>query len=130
MPRDIDPWLEDLGLGAYVPLFAEHEIDLAALPHITEEDLEGLGVPLGPRRKIQAAIRELENAPATQDPAPADAEHRQLTVMFCDLVGSTELSGRLDPEDYRELIGAYQSTCSRCIGELEGFGAPAVSPRP
>ncbi len=97
MTRDIGAWLEGLGLGRYADAFGENEIDLDALPYITEDDLKDIGVALGARRKLLAAIAELE--PATEQssedevagdrPSGVEAERRQLTVMFCDLVGST-----------------------------------------
>jgi len=116
MAGDIGEWLEKLGLGRYAESFADNEIDLQALPHLTEQDLEGIGVALGARRKLLAAIAELGDAdePATVDDgsdkrsASAEGERRQLTVMFCDLVGSTALSEQLDPEDLRAVIGAFQ----------------------
>ena len=110
--------VDGLGLGRYADAFADNEIDLHALPHITEEDLKEIGVALGARRKLLAAIAELGDAdePATEDErsdrrsASAEAERRQLTVMFVDLVGSTALAERLDPEDLREVIRAYQGS--------------------
>jgi class 3 adenylate cyclase len=106
---DVAAWLQGLGLERYVPAFRDNEIDWEALPKLTAEDLKDLGVVLGGhRRKLLDAITALgAEAPAAgtagshDAPAPADAERRQLTVMFCDLVGSTELSSRLDPEDLR-----------------------------
>jgi class 3 adenylate cyclase/predicted ATPase len=129
MARDIGEWLESLGLGRYVESFADNEIDLHALPHITEDDLKEIGVALGARRKILAAIAELGGSrePAVVDEkfdeqsSSAEAERRQLTVMFCDLVGSTALSTRLDPEDYRDLIRAYQDACAGVVARFDGF---------
>ncbi len=109
MADDIAQWLEGLGLGQYVQAFAENSVELDHLPYLTEEDLEGLRIPLGPRRKLQAAIEALsgDEPPARPDPSPApsapEAERRQLTVMFFDLVGSTALSSQLDPEDMRDV---------------------------
>ncbi len=131
MARVIGDWLEGLGLDRYAEAFADNEIDLGALPHITEEDLKEMGVALGARRKMLAAIAELGDwaEPATADEmsddrsAGAEAERRQLTVMFCDLVGSTALSGRLDPEDYREVMRAYQEACAGIVGRYEGHVA-------
>ena len=105
---DIAGWLRSLGLGQYEAAFRDNEIDSEVLPNLTAEDLKDLGVSIvGHRRKILTAIVELHAAPsqvinpppaAEPTPAPADvAERRQLTVMFCDLVGSTALSARLDP---------------------------------
>src|SRR5262249_54413301 len=105
-------WLEKLGLGQYAQRFAENDIDLSVLPHLTDTDLEKIGVSLGHRRKILAAIAELPaETPSKHEPAggvepkPQDiAERRQVTVMFSDLVGSTALSTRMDSEGLREVI--------------------------
>src|SRR6516165_3342686 len=106
----IADWLKKLGMSEYAERFAENRIDLSVLPELTDHDLERLGVSLGHRRRILRAIRELDGpaqaAPQTAAaPDPHDrAERRQLTVMFCDLVGSTALSLKLDPEDLRGII--------------------------
>ena len=105
--QQVAEWLEQLGMSEYAPRFAENDIDESVLPHLTEQHLKDLGVSLGHRVKMLRAIAQLAGAaPATpQTPAmvataPLDsAERRQLTVMLCDLVGSTALSARLDPED-------------------------------
>src|SRR5271154_6346105 len=118
---DVGDWLRGLGLGQYETAFRENEIDGDVLPTLTAEDLKGLGVvALGHRRKMLTAIAELSGSTATLPtsaiPSPAKstassstdvAERRQLTVMFCDLVGSPAMSARLDPEDMREIIGSY-----------------------
>jgi hypothetical protein len=105
---DIAAWLGSLGLERYEPAFRENEIDAEVLPQLTESDLSALGPPIGPRRKLLNAIAALRGRhPGPPPPAPppagvgrvgAEAERRQLTVLFCDLVGSTALSARLDPE--------------------------------
>jgi class 3 adenylate cyclase len=123
---DIAEWLRDLGLAEYEPAFRENAIDAAILPELTADDLRDLGVNLvGHRRRLLAAIAALRAEPSAapaerfQVRARPEAERRQLTVMFCDLVGSTALSARLDPEDLRAIIGAYH----RCVAEVvEGFG--------
>jgi class 3 adenylate cyclase len=102
---DVAPWLEGLGLARYVPAFRDEAIDAEALRELTEADLEKLGVLLGHRKRLLRAIAALPGATA----APAlraehVAERRQLTVMFCDLVGSTALAHRLDPKDMREVL--------------------------
>src|SRR6516225_3960033 len=118
---DVAEWLRKLGLQQYEPAFRENDVDAQVLPRLTAEDLISIGVTsVGHRRRLLDAIAELA-AEASPAPAPprADAERRQLTVMFCDLVGSTPLSARVDPEDLREIIGAYH----RCVAEIvEGFG--------
>src|SRR5215471_15163404 len=123
---DVGGWLKSLGLGQYEALFRANEIDADILPELTEVDFEKLGVPLGHRKRLLRAISGLAAAEtsaaasASTGAKPHDAaERRQLTVMFCDLVGSTPLSARLDPEDLRGIIGAYH----RCVTEIvEGFG--------
>src|ERR1700758_4864495 len=113
---EISAWLRSLGLEQYAAAFRDNEIDADVLPGLTGEDLKDLGVTVvGHRRKLliaAAALRGGVPSPAAPDkPAEAhaaaepQAERRQLTVMFCDLVGSTALSARLDPEDMREVIG-------------------------
>jgi class 3 adenylate cyclase/tetratricopeptide (TPR) repeat protein len=131
MARDIGEWLEGLGLSRYAEAFADNEIDMHALPHITEEDLKEIGVALGARRQLLAKIGELGdlNAPGAatggsdEGSVANEAQRRQLTVMFCDLVGSTALSTRHDPEDYREVIRAYQDACAGVITRFGGFVA-------
>jgi class 3 adenylate cyclase len=130
MAADVRKWLEDLGLDKYVENFLANDVDLDVLRDLNEADLERLGVSLGHRKKLLRAISSLEIA-LTADPRraqdvesvvkplPAGAERRQLTVMFVDLVGSTELSHRLDPEEMREVIRAYQD---QVAGEVARFG--------
>src|SRR5436305_11145084 len=104
---DIATWLAQRGLEKYAAVLAANEVDFAALRYLTDADLKELGLPVGPRRKLLAAIGALTTtheapAPETTPPSPrgrGDAERRHLTVMFVDLVGSTTLSGRLDPEE-------------------------------
>src|SRR6516165_4046120 len=120
--KQIADWLEKLGLGQYAQRFAENDIDFEILSDLTDQDLEKIGVTsLGHRRKLLRAIATLKDfehitpavdvadaPPATPRAAAADhAERRQVTVMFSDLVGSTALSARMDPEDLRDLISAY-----------------------
>ena len=113
-------WLASIGLGEYAQRFAENAIDLSIVRDLTEQDLKDLGVLLGHRRKMLRAIAELrgkliEQPERRAKPAPRDsAERRQLTVMFCDLVGSSALSARLDPEDLRTVMSAYHN----CIAEV------------
>src|SRR5262245_3018771 len=110
MADDLARWLEKLDLGKYAAILAKHEVSVRDLPHLTEDDLKGLGLPLGPRRRLMAAVKSgnefststqpeqriEEGAPALQKAPRRSAERRLLTVMFADLVGSTELSRRLD----------------------------------
>src|SRR6266853_3350900 len=127
---DVGEWLLRLGLEQYEPAFRDNEIDARILPSLTAEDLKDLGVGLvGHRRRLLDAITALgsplPNPPplAGEGRVGADAERRQLTVMFCDLVGSTELSARLDPEDMREVIAAYHRAVADVVGNLDGFVA-------
>jgi class 3 adenylate cyclase len=113
---DVAAWLRSLGLEQYEPVFRQNEIDHEVLPELTDADLEKLGVPMGHRKRLVRAIARLSAAEPTAAPIPAAAtaaERRQLTVMFCDLVGSTALSARLDPEDLRAVIGAYHRSTAR-----------------
>jgi class 3 adenylate cyclase len=129
--QQIADWLEKLGMSEYAGRFAENRIDLSVLQELTDQDLKDLGVVLGDRRKLLRAIRDLAGerptittAIATTATPPQDyAERRQLTVMFCDLVGSTALSARLDPEELREIIGAYHRRCADVIARSGGFVA-------
>ena len=113
--QQITDWLKGLGMSEYAQRFAENGIDFSVLPHLTDQDLNDIGVLLGHRRKMLAAIAELGDTaattlkPAAPEQKPQDiAERRQVTVMFSDLVGSTALSARMDPEDLRDVIAAYQ----------------------
>jgi class 3 adenylate cyclase/predicted ATPase len=129
---DIAAWLQGLGLERYVPAFRDNDIDAEVLLKLTAEDLISIGVTsVGHRRKLLEAIASLGvavpaavvTAPAPGAPAQIDAERRQLTVMFCDLVGSTALSTRHDPEDLRELIADYHRAVSNTVGRFDGFVA-------
>src|SRR5262245_52262747 len=128
---DVAAWLRDLGLERYESLFRDHKIDWDVLPKLTSEDLKEIGVlPIGHRRRLLHAIATFSsNLPPSAAPAAAPGEsaqvgeRRQLTVMFCDLVGSTALASRLDPEDLREVIGAYQKCVADVIDRFDGFVA-------
>jgi class 3 adenylate cyclase len=129
--QQIADWLEKLGMSEYAERFAENGIEVEALPHLTDQDLKDIGVLLGHRRVMLAAIGKLRSAvPATPGPTagaelkPQDtAERRQVTVMFSDLVGSTALSARMDPEDLREVISAYQKCVAETVQRFGGFVA-------
>ena len=127
-------WLQKLGLGQYVQGFAENDIDFRVLPDLTDQDLKDLGVAsLGHRRLLLRAITELKvdeqvptvsaAAKVTSSEKTDTAERRQVTVMFSDLVGSTALSGRMDPEDLREVISAYQKCVAETVQRFSGFVA-------
>ena len=141
--QQIGDWLEKLGLGQYSQRFVENDVDATVLRHLTDQDLKELGVSLGHRRKMLAAIAELGSAaaappvppPITPAPLPATAalppvaaateaaERRHLTVMFCDLVGSTGISAQLDAEEWRDLVGAYLDAASAAVVEMGGHVA-------
>ncbi len=134
---DLGEWLRGLSLEQYEPAFRENGVDLSVLPDLTDQDLEKLGVLLGHRRKLLRAIAHSEglektvsaiaasaagSAPVAVQPRDA-AERRQVTVMFSDLVGSTALSARMDPEDLREVISAYQMCVAETVRHFGGFVA-------
>ena len=130
--QQIADWLKKLGMSEYAQRFAENRIDFSVLADLTDQDLKDLGVVLGDRRKMLRAVANLEatkkSPPAVTVAAPAStapvelhdtAERRQVTVMFSDLVGSTALSARMDPEDLREVISAYRKSV---VGSVQRFG--------
>jgi class 3 adenylate cyclase len=128
--EEIADWLEKLGMSEYTQSFTEHRIDVSVLRHLTDQDLKDIGMPLGHRRKILAAIGELTGTAratpkfaAGKEPGTGAAERRQVTVMFSDLVGSTALSARMDPEDLRELISSYQKCVADTVQHFGGFVA-------
>src|SRR5262245_57809188 len=141
--QPIADWLNKLGMSEYEPRFAENRIDLSVLPDLTDQDLEKLGVVLGDRRKMLRAIAAMGGAPAAvapaapvttygaSEPAPppvsasaeAIGERRYLTVMFCDLVGSTSISAGLDAEEWRDLVGTYLDAASAAVTEIGGHVA-------
>ena len=129
--QQIADWLKTLGMSEYAQRFAENDIDIAVLPHLTDQHLKDLGVSLGHRLKMLHVFAQLaSSAPATPQPAPVTepksqdtAERRQVTVMFSDLVGSTALSARMDPEDLREVISAYQKCIAETVQRFGGFVA-------
>jgi class 3 adenylate cyclase/ABC-type transport system involved in cytochrome c biogenesis ATPase subunit len=136
---DIGNWLTELGLEKYTLAFSVAEIYFETLPDLTEDDLKEVGLPVGPRRKAWSAIQQLGATGSTSHEAPtgaaptktspsnttshSDAERRHLTVMFVDLVGSTEMATRIDAEDMREVINSYQNTVAAIVGRFEGFVA-------
>ena len=132
--NSIEQWLASIGLDQYARLLEQQAIDLDVLPDLAEGDLEALGIPLGDRKRFLRAIAELgagaadarntasiPAAPATK--AAPEAERRQLTVMFCDLVGSTDLAARFDPEDVRDGIRRFQHCCDEAVRRFEGHVA-------
>jgi class 3 adenylate cyclase/predicted ATPase len=129
--QQIAEWLEKLGLEQYAQRFVDNEIDISVLPHLTDQDLREIGVPLGHRRKIFAAInkgielREPSDAPAAvgEPKRKETPERRHVTVLFSDLAGSTALSESMDPEDLRDVISAYQSCVAEAVHRFDGFVA-------
>jgi len=124
----IAEWLSSLGMSEYAERFAENGIDISVLRHLTDQDLKDIGVLLGHRRKMLAAAGEAPATPhlRTERKRTTQAERRQLTVMLCDLVGSTAISARLDPEDMGSVIGAYLRCCTELIERHGGFVARLV----
>ena len=143
--QQIADWLEKLGMSEYAERFAENKIDVSVLRHLTDQDLKDIGVPLGHRRKMLAAIGEYKQRvrrdgasrtcsdvsrtgrsahvaapPPLSQPVEAAGERRYLTVMFCDLVGSTSIAAQLDAEEWRDLVGAYIDAASAAVTEMSG----------
>lgn len=146
MAREVDNWLADLGLEQYADVFAQNDVDLRALPLLTTDDLKELGVSLGHRRILLAAMEQLSSgegpgnasgpvpvpapepqpdpvSPEPSEPLTATAERRHLTVMFADLVGSTQMTNRLDPEEMRSLLQRYQDTVAGTVSRYGGYVA-------
>jgi len=138
MSQKVTSWLEELGLGQYADAFQENELDLDQLVDLSNEDLKDLGVTImGHRKKLFRAIEALslefpaeisqgDDSSLSEPPlasAAGEAERRQLTVMFCDLVGSTELSQQFDPEDLQTMLASYQAACNTAIERFDGYVA-------
>jgi class 3 adenylate cyclase/predicted ATPase len=125
---DVGDWLRSLGLSEYEPVFLENKIDAEVLSDLTDGDLSQLGVPLGHRKRLLKAIAALgatvspakPTSPKSAPWSPDAAERRPITVMFCDLVGSTSLAAKLDPEDWRNLVGGYLDAASAAVTSLGG----------
>lgn len=139
--QDIQSWLSDLGLGKFASAFADAEVEFSDLVKLTDDDLKEIGLPVGPRRRVSSAIAAMKRGPNAGSIAdsdfsadstaaspsssniPSGAERRHLTVMFVDLVGSTEMAARLDAEDMRNVITGYQNTVAGVVSRYEGFVA-------
>ena len=138
MSGSMREWLRQVGLENLESVFAENDIDAAVLPDLSDADLKELGLTLGQRKKLLKAIAALQSGeidrtvstlPADDGPTAATiesshAERRHLTVMFCDLVGSTALSERLDPEELREIIGDFHEVCTAAITTFDPWFSP------
>lgn len=139
--QDIQNWLAELGLDKFASAFDDAEVEYSDLVELTEEDLREIGLPVGPRRRVSSAIAAMKDvaiaspsampdtssqgtvAPEKATSPQSDAERRHLTVMFVDLVGSTEMATRLDAEDMRDVITSYQNTVAGVVSRYEGFVA-------
>jgi class 3 adenylate cyclase/tetratricopeptide (TPR) repeat protein len=123
--RQIANWLKSIGLDEYTQHFAENRIDLSVLCDLTDQDLKNIGIPLGHRKKMLRSIAELGRTALAPPKLVAEAdqlgERRHLTLMICDLVGSTALSARLDPEDMRAVMDAYHAACAHIVKGYDGF---------
>ena len=135
--KELSDWLEKLGMSEYAERFAENDVDISVLPHLSDQDLKELGVSLGHRRKMLAAIAKSGDTSAAPEPVPASAsqapavtaappipdtlgERRHVTVLFCDLVDSTGIAAKLDAEEWRDLVGAYLDAASNAVTEMGG----------
>jgi class 3 adenylate cyclase len=138
---DVREWLHGLGLGQYGQRFRDNKIDADVLADLTDGDLEKLGIPLGDRKRLLRAVAARAAHQLRPDQArraaaatalaphifvPPDAERRPITVMFCDLVGSTSLASRLDVEDWRNILNAYLDEASSAVAGLGGHVARRV----
>jgi class 3 adenylate cyclase/tetratricopeptide (TPR) repeat protein len=117
MTGSVVEWLTAHGLEKYAPLFVEHEIDLATLSILSDGDLQELGLPFGPRKRIIAALAE-----AGKPALPTTAgERRQVTALFCDIVGFTQMAHRIDPEDLQVIARRYEDACAVCVTRYDGY---------
>jgi class 3 adenylate cyclase/tetratricopeptide (TPR) repeat protein len=127
--QPIRQWLETLGLARYAVAFEANDVDLDILPTLTEDDLRGLGLSLGDRKRVLRAIHQTTGLQKRTgrsesiESLTAQGERRQVTVLYCDLVGSTALSGAYDPEEYRAILSRYHETCIAAIERFEGYVA-------
>ena len=122
----LQEWLKERGLEQYAGIFADNDIDLDILSDLAERDFEKLGLSLGHRRKLLRALAALQPAPTESEATPPasptqEAERRQVTVLFSDLVGSTAMANTVDPEEMSELIRRYQDACAGAIARFDGF---------
>ncbi len=122
---DLKHWLDANGLGKYAQLFAENEIDFDLLPQLSKSDLDELGLSVGAKRRLALALQSLDNAhlpaPTKHAEESSAGERRQLTVLFCDMVGFTELASKVDPEVLQAIVHSYEDTCAAAISHFEGY---------
>ena len=128
---NVADWLRQIGLEQYIQLFAEQDISAEVLPHLTADDLKDLGIAVvGHRRRLLVAIEALRGAATPDDTrAPGSgsaSERRQITVLFCDIVGSTPLSTQLDPEEFRDLLSAFQLNVTAAVTATGGYVARVI----
>ena len=126
--KDIAEWLASLGLSEHLPRFVENAVDLSIVSELTEQDLKDMGLPLGHRRIVLRAIAEMRGRRPARgqdfERGPrGDAERRQLTILFADMVGSTALSAQLDPEDMRAVIRAFHTCIADVVADHVGMVA-------
>ena len=121
MSDPIIDWLGRNDLGKYAQVFVDNEVDLATLRVLTDADLKELGLPFGPRKRLLAALRQDHPAESVMGVLTPEGERRQLTVLFCDLVGSTELALQVDPELLETIIQKYEDAVEACIGRYDGY---------
>ena len=121
MTASISDWLKELDFGQYAALFVDNEVDLQTLKILGDGDLKELGLPFGPRKRLLAALRQGQPAETVKRAAAPGGERRQLTVLFCHLVGFTELTLGVDPQLLETIIREYEDACATCIGRYDGF---------
>ena len=128
MSASISDWLKGIGLEEYAALFVDNAVDLTTLAILTDDDLKELGLPFGPRKRVLAALKNQGHdrttdgaGPAGSGAAPLEGERRQLTVLFCDIVGFTEVAQQVDPEGLQTIVRRYEDACAVCISHYDGY---------
>src|SRR6266536_5768543 len=128
MSASISDWLKGIGLEEYAGLFVENAVDLATLAILTDDDLKEVGLPFGPRKRVLAALKNQGHDRTTDGVASAgsvaaasEGERRQLTVLFCDIVGFTEVAQQVDPEVLQAIVRRYEDACAVCISHYDGY---------
>jgi len=117
MTTSIADWLKQLDLERYTALFIDNEVDLQTLKVLSDADLKEMGLPFGPRKRLLAALQQGHGRPV----ATPEGERRQLTVLFCDMVGFTELTLKVDPELLQSIVRRYEEACAACISRYDGY---------
>lgn len=121
----ITEWLKGLDLERYASNFVDNEVDFETLRLLSDDDLKELGLPFGPRKRVLKALEEMRQSapvpPAAANPPQTASERRQLTVLFCDMVGFTEIAHRVDPEVLQSIIRCYEDACAVCIAHYDGY---------